>query len=243
MEISLYLFINLFKKLIKTIDYQLFFYYNLVNNRGGYEMKNFMKRKRLNNKGFTLIELLAVVVILAIVMGISATSVLNSINNSRSSSLHSTAQTAANTLNTWISEDMLVTSNKSKKLGDDFIAETQGETKADTWICLSGLKIQNADKTAETASTELWKALSLNEKDVDLTGNSLPTFDKENSKYSIVIDSNDAYTCSALRYNSSTGGYEVLLVARNGGKYFVSSEKDANYAFSRAEGPGVSITD
>ena len=33
MEINLFLFINL----RKTIDYQLFFCYYLVNNRGGYE--------------------------------------------------------------------------------------------------------------------------------------------------------------------------------------------------------------
>lgn len=51
-------------------------------------LKN-INRRKLNNKGFTLIELLAVVVILAIVMGIAATSVLNSINNSRKSSLYS----------------------------------------------------------------------------------------------------------------------------------------------------------
>ena len=59
-------------------------------------------KKRLDNKGFTLIELLAVIVILAIVMGISANSVLNSINQSRKSSLHSTAQNAANNLKNYI---------------------------------------------------------------------------------------------------------------------------------------------
>ena len=206
-----------------------------------------MKRKRLNNKGFTLIELLAVVVILAIVMGISATSVLTSINNSRKSSLHSTAQTAANTLNTWISEDMLVTSNTSKKLGDYFITATQGEN-ANTWICLSGLKIQNADKTAtEEPNTELWKALSLNETDFYLTDMNEDSTAKNpivNDSLEVTVTVNGvANTCSALRYNSSTGGYEVLLVARNGGKYFVSSEPGKNYAFSRANEAGVLISD
>ena len=80
-------------------------------------------KKRLDNKGFTLIELLAVIVILAIVMGISANSVLNSINQSRKSSLHSTAQNAANNLITWISEDMIQTDNANKKLGDTFISD------------------------------------------------------------------------------------------------------------------------
>ena len=42
MVINLFLYINL----IKTIDYQLFFWYDLDNNRGGYEMKK-INRKRL----------------------------------------------------------------------------------------------------------------------------------------------------------------------------------------------------
>ena len=69
-------------------------------------LKMIRNRKKLDNKGFTLIELLAVIVILAIVMGISANNILNSINQSRKSSLHSTAQNAANNLNTWISEEI-----------------------------------------------------------------------------------------------------------------------------------------
>ena len=90
-------------------------------------------KKRLDNKGFTLIELLAVIVILAIVMGISANSVLNSINQSRKSSLHSTAQNAANNFNTWISEDMIVTDNAQKKLGDTFISDSQDNE----WHCIA----------------------------------------------------------------------------------------------------------
>ena len=51
--------------------------------------------KKLNRKGFTLIELLAVIVILAIVMGVATTSVLSAMNNSRRSSLLNSAKTAA----------------------------------------------------------------------------------------------------------------------------------------------------
>lgn len=47
--------------------------------------------KKLNNKGFTLIELLAVVVILAVVMGIAMTSVLSAMNKSRGGSLEDSA--------------------------------------------------------------------------------------------------------------------------------------------------------
>lgn len=59
------------------------------------KLKN-IKRKRLNNKGFTLIELLAVVVILAVVMGIAMTNILSSMNKSRGGSLSDTASVIAN---------------------------------------------------------------------------------------------------------------------------------------------------
>lgn len=187
--------------------------------------------KRLDNKGFTLIELLAVIVILAIVMGISATSVLNSINNSRMSSLHSTAQNAANTLNTWVAEDMLVTNNNDKKLGDDFVRASQ----TGDWICLGNIgNIKNRGSSASLA-----KALSLTTEDLKLTGTA-PRL--QNGAYTINITS----TCSALRYNTSTGGYEILLVAVNGGKYYVSTNGTNganNFAFSRASGTGVKLTD
>ena len=49
----------------------------------------------MNKKGFTLIELLAVIVILAVVMGVATTSVLSAMNNSRKSSLQNSALSAA----------------------------------------------------------------------------------------------------------------------------------------------------
>ena len=201
-------------------------------------------KKRLDNKGFTLIELLAVIVILAIVMGISANSVLNSINQSRKSSLHSTAQNAANNLNTWISEDMIVTDNAQKKLGDDFISGSQDNE----WHCIAEFtSIVNKGKAAS-----LMNALSLNTKDLVLTTSSGPVVASGKTPTPTVKGVDTGSTCSALRYNSSTGGYEVLLVAKNGGKYYVSADKYAlddathknrNYAFSRASEAGTDIND
>ena len=51
--------------------------------------------KRLNKKGFTLVELLAVIVILAIVVGITLVTVLPTLKNARQEAFELTAQTAA----------------------------------------------------------------------------------------------------------------------------------------------------
>lgn len=197
-------------------------------------LKNINKRK-LNNKGFTLIELLAVVVILAIVMGIAATSVLSSINNSRKSSLYSTAQNAANTLNTWISEDMIETNNANKKLGDNFVTNSQ----TDNWICFDTdtTKITNGGNEASLVS-----ALSLSSDDVVIKSGTFAkeTIDPSTKKVTALP------SCSAYRYNKGTGAYEVVLVAKENGKFWVSNNGTGgvlNFAYSRASAAGTSISE
>lgn len=54
--------------------------------------------KKLNRKGFTLVELLAVIVILAIVVGITLVTVLPTLKKSRQEAFKVTAQTAADYL-------------------------------------------------------------------------------------------------------------------------------------------------
>lgn len=51
--------------------------------------------KRLNRKGFTLVELLAVIVILAIVVGITLVTVLPALKNARQEAFELTANTVA----------------------------------------------------------------------------------------------------------------------------------------------------
>ena len=63
--------------------------------------------KKLNRKGFTLIELLAVIVILAVVMGIAANSVLSSMNKSRGGSLSDTAQVVSQGMITKYTETLV----------------------------------------------------------------------------------------------------------------------------------------
>ena len=197
--------------------------------------------KKLNRKGFTLIELLAVIVILAIVMGISATGILNSINNSRKSSLHSAAQTYASNINTWATEDALVQDNNSRKLGDAF-ENLMKVTNAGKWVCLGNAgNIKNAAGT-DAGGTSLVTVLGISTNDLRTTGkNPIPS----GTAYSIVASNATAgnNTCSAIRYNSSTASYEILLVAVSGGKYYVTTEGNKNYAFSRATTYGMVITD
>lgn len=194
------------------------------------------KFRRLNRKGFTLIELLAVIVILAIVMGISATSVLNSINNSRKSSLLSAAQTYASNINTWAAEDALIQTDSSRKLGDTF--ETLVKvTNKNNWVCLNAVgNIQNGG-----SSTTLLNALGISTSDVT-TG---AAKDYDASTTTTAIAAKDVPTdksCSAIRYNTSAGAYEILLVAKKGGKYYVTADTD-HYAFSRATTYYTNISD
>lgn len=73
--------------------------------------------KKLNNKGFTLIELLAVIVILAIVMGVAANAILNVMDDSRKNTLQSSAKSAADAFRTAYAENQL--KNNDKILGLD----------------------------------------------------------------------------------------------------------------------------
>ena len=196
-------------------------------------------RKKLDNKGFTLIELLAVIVILAIVMGLAANSVINSINNSRKSTLYSSAQAAANSLNTWVTEDSVASSVDKKTLSDGFIDYTQ-DTHQDEWICIETLQT-NANTKVNYKGGDLLTALGLNENDIVL---GTTTFQKTSDKYNYTIAQGDKVgetnDCSAIRYNSSIDSYEVFLVAKNRGKFYVAADA-THYAFNRATSANVAI--
>lgn len=196
-------------------------------------------RKKLDNKGFTLIELLAVIVILAIVMGLAANSVINSINNSRKSTLYSSAQAAANSLNTWVTEDSVASSVDNKTLSDGFITYTQ-DTHQDEWICIETLQT-DANTKVNYKGGNLLTALGLNGNDIVL---GTTTFPKTSDKYNYTIAKGDKVgetgVCSAIRYNSSIDSYEVFLVAKSRGKFYVAADA-THYAFNRATSANVAI--
>lgn len=202
-----------------------------------------INRKRLDNKGFTLVELLAVVVILALVMGLAATSVLDVMNSSRAKTLYSAAQTAASNVNTWVVEDMAAASASTQKLGNTFIKHTQVDNK-NTWICLgsdaSDFRINNK---GATGGSTLAVALGLNDKDLILTGTAPELAVPEGGEKAVyTINKGDNVTCSAIRYNTTLGAYEVFFHAKADGKYYVANA-NSNFAFSRAAEANILLTD
>ena len=104
--------------------------------------------KRLNRKGFTLVELLAVIVILAIVVGITLVTVLPTLKKSRQEAFNLTAQTAADYVETQY-QLSLVGSNIS---GDtleisDFGSSTNPHSINSSDFEKAGLKASNYDCT------------------------------------------------------------------------------------------------
>lgn len=123
-------------------------------------MKKSINKK--NKKGFTLVELLAVIVILAIVVGISLTTILPVIKDSKKKAL----QVAADSLAKWIDQQYevyqsgiayseLVTVNESfinTCIGVDRCTEKVNHIPKDLFLA-AGLKPDNFNKVPENSGT------------------------------------------------------------------------------------------
>jgi len=171
--------------------------------------------KKLNRKGFTLIELLAVIVIMAIILVVTVPNIIQSINDARANSIHNLAVAAANTYNTAYGQD-LVAATGNKVLGNI------PEKISSSWQCIGAIDAA-ADKKLSTV-------LGLSENDVILTAANATTdtltddhLNKTNSK------AVTATTCSAIRITN--GSAEVVLVAKNGGRFYVAQK--ITYAYSK----------
>lgn len=102
--------------------------------------------KRLNRKGFTLVELLAVIVILAIVVGITLVTVLPTLKKSRQEAFNLTAQTAAD----YVEKQYQLSLVGSNISGDtleisDFGSSTKPHKIDATEFEKAGLKASNYD--------------------------------------------------------------------------------------------------
>lgn len=153
--------------------------------------------KKLNRKGFTLIELLAVIVILAIIVVVTVPTIINTITDARVSSIWNLAGSTANSYDTMAAQDLLASTPTVSDLN-----------VTGSWQCIGN--IQNTDGTKKLADV-----LNLSDNDLVLTGN-YPTADTDTA-YA-------AATCSSIRLKGN-GAAEVLLVAKDGGKFAVSGKK------------------
>ena len=170
--------------------------------------------KKLNRKGFTLIELLAVIVILAIILVVTVPNIIQSINDARTNSIHNLAVSAANTYNTAYGQD-LVAASTNKVLGNI------PEKISSNWQCIGDFESDGALKTDKSLAT----VLGLSANDVVLKG----TVPSHTSLTNITKD-----YCSAIRLNN--GGAEVILVATNGGRFYVAQK--ITYAYSKDTAAG-----
>ena len=167
--------------------------------------------KKLNRKGFTLIELLAVIVIMAIILIVTVPNIIQSIGDARVNSIHNLAVSAANTYNTAYGQDLVATAS-NKVLGNI------PEKISSTWQCIGAFK---PGANGNGSDKDLATVLGLNASDVVL-----------GDKNGTVPGAGDITqtTCSAIRLNN--GGAEVVLVAANGGRFYVAQQ--ITFAYSKA---------
>lgn len=92
--------------------------------------------KKLNKKGFTLVELLAVIVILALLIVVVATSVLPALNNAKKSALKTYSERVkSNAIQLCMSSEISGSreyNSTTKKCEFDAISKIMGSSEADT---------------------------------------------------------------------------------------------------------------
>ena len=103
--------------------------------------------KKLNRKGFTLVELLAVIIILAIVVGITIPAVLTTTNNAKKKAFSTAAQTAAD----WVDRQYTVFSTGLYVGGDNSVATLDSNFVS---ACVENGALKSVCETGNTAITD-----------------------------------------------------------------------------------------
>ena len=137
--------------------------------------------KKLNRKGFTLVELLAVIIILAIVVGITIPAVLTTINNTRKKAYESAVSSVAD----WVDRQY-----QAYLVGNNDVATVDSYWKA---ACVD----TNGIKSSCTISTDFLSAAGVKPSNFDLSS----------ASNSITINKTTGRSCVKL-LGSSTGDYQ-----------------------------------
>ncbi|MGN1028633.1 MAG: prepilin-type N-terminal cleavage/methylation domain-containing protein [Bacilli bacterium] len=179
-------------------------------------MRILKNRKRLNNKGFTLIELLAVVVILAVVMGIAMTQVLSAMNKSRGGSLEDSALTIAQAFNQKYTES-LVDGVPSKVYGgsaSEPLGASAGYNFQSDAVYYLDKALADTFNISEKGYAFINSATSDN---VDAITSTVPT---------TALTSTVTVKNSFVTFTASTGKFVVCLFANKDGSYYVDNYKE-----------------
>ena len=114
--------------------------------------------KRLNKKGFTLVELLAVIVILAIVVGITLVTVLPTLKESRQQAFDVTAQTAADAIEKEYQLSLIGQNKTITNFGSSASPITFGRATGDATFNGVGLKATNYTSGTYYVNTDTGRA-------------------------------------------------------------------------------------
>lgn len=154
--------------------------------------------KKLNNKGFTLVELLAVIIILAIVVGITIPAVTTTTNNARKSAFNTAASVAAD----WFDRQY-----QAAGIGDTSVATVSSYYTA---VCVTKKCTSANGLTAGVLTSDAITAAGLKAANIVVgTANSVSMTD------ALAKDTATSY----VMINTTTGRSCVKLVSTTDGQY------------------------
>lgn len=171
--------------------------------------------KILNRKGFTLIELLAVVLV------VTVPAVLSSVRSAKLSQLHNLSVAVADWYNKAAESDNL-------GLGENILGDIPEKLSNGEWMDLIDLKNTDGKSIADLYNLNS-KDIYLNDEDVNFPPDAETYYFDPDGKMTIMDDSSVKDLTSSIRIKD--GKAEVLLIAREGGK-FDTNGKQWTYALS-----------